>query len=666
MAQSAKPRGFWRDYLARSDALTGHALAGPAKVVLVAVAIFFAAFYVYTAGPAFLGRVGVGTYRGLFLLLAISMVFLLYRGRSGTDRRSPSLLDWVLIALTIGSFGYFIVEFDALVQRTGYYLPADFVAALIATVVSLEATRRIMGITLPALAGVFLLYAVYGNLLPQNISHRGYPWGRVLTYLFSQEGMFGLVLDVTAAYVVLFVVFGALMNRFGAGDFFVRLPFALTAGFRGGPAKAAVLGSGMMGMISGSATANTVATGTFTIPLMIKAGYKPHVAGAIEPAASTGGMFMPPIMGAGVFIMAEMIRVPYTEIMVVALVPALLYFFSVAAIAHFEAARENIPVLPKSERENPWRILRQGWHFLIPIVFVIYMMLGGMSPSRAVFFTILLFLGIALVERLMKKDRGTSYVEVLRGCLRDFLLGLEEGALNALTVSAIVGTVGIILGVVFLTGLGFIFTSSVMQFTFGLLPLGILLALVSSYILGMGMTVTSAYILMAILVAPGLEAMGISALAAHMLVFWYSQSSNVSPPVCMAAFAGASIARSDPMRTGFTALKFSAFLFIIPLLFIYTPIMMPEGLTVQAVQAMATSFIAVVAAAAAFSGFLLCRTTLVERAGLVAGAALLLFPQWSLNLAGAALLVVIVLLQMRRAKQLPAAAATKTQEETIA
>lgn len=649
MVDVAQSAGFWHDYFKQSQSLKGNHLSVPMSILMTVIAIFFAVFYVYTAGPDVFGRVGVGLYRGLFLLLSITMVFLLHSGRKGAIGRNPGLIDWLLIVAAIISFGYFIVEFRELVRRTGYYTQTDFVMAVMATVVSLEATRRIMGIVLPVLAAVFLLYAVYGNLMPEGISHRGYPWGRVLTDMFSQEGIFGLVLNVTANYVVLFVVFGALMNRFGAGDFFVRLPFALTAGYRGGPAKAAVLGSGMMGMISGSATANTVATGTFTIPLMIRAGYKPHVAGAIEPAASTGGMFMPPIMGAGVFIMAEMIRVPYTEIMVVALVPAILYFFSVATIAHFEAARENIPVLPREEREDPLKILKQGWHYLIPIAFVIYMMLSGTSPSRAVFYTILLFVGMEVCVRLIKKEADESYVDVLKRSLRDLLLGLEEGALNALVVSAIVGTVGIILGVVFLTGLGFIFTTSVMQFTFGLLPFGILLALVSSYILGMGMTVTSAYILMAILVAPGLEAMGISALSAHMIVFWYSQSSNISPPVCMAAFAGASIAKSDPMKTGFTALKFSAFLFVIPVLFVYTPILMPEGLTVSAVQAMVTSFIAVIATAAAFSGYFLCRTTLLERTVLIVSAILLLFPQWYVNLAGLALLGASIFFQYFKA-----------------
>lgn len=652
MANSAQPTGFWHDYLEQSRALKAGRLKGPSGLLLTVIAVFFAGLYVYTAGPDVFGRVGVGMYRGLFLLLSIVMVFLLYRARKGTQARAPSLLDWLLIVATIASVGYFVVEFRDLVRRTGYFTKTDFVMAAVAVVVSFEATRRVMGIVLPLLAALFLLYAVYGNLLPQGVSHRGYPWGRVLTDLYSQEGMFGLVLNVTAAYVVLFVVFGALMNRFGAGDFFVRLPFALTSGFKGGPAKAAVLGSGMMGMISGSATANTVATGTFTIPLMIRAGYRPHVAGAIEPAASTGGMFMPPIMGAGVFIMAEIIRVPYTEIMVVALVPAILYFFSVAAIAHFEAAREDLPVIPREERENPWTIMKEGWYYLIPIIFVVYMMLAGMSPSRAVYFSILLFIAVAVIARFIKKRRDESYASVFKGCLRDILLGLEEGALNALVVSAIVGTVGLILGVVFLTGLGFIFTTSVMQFTFGLLPLGILLALISSYILGMGMTVTSAYILMAILVAPGLETMGISALAAHMIVFWYSQSSNISPPVCMAAFAGASIAKADPMRTGFTALKYSAFLFVIPLLFVYTPILMPEGLTAAAVQAMVTSFIAVVATAAAFSGYFLCRTTLMERVALLIAAVLLLFAQWHVNAAGLVLLCAIIAFQWAVGKRL--------------
>lgn len=627
-------------------------------LIFSTVAIFFAGFYLYAAGPAFFGRIGVGTYRGMFLLLAITMVFMIYPFGRRSNLRRVTLMDLVLIAMTVVSFGYFVVEFDSLVHRVGFYTDLDLYMALMATIVSIEATRRVMGSMLPIVAIVFLLYAVYGNMLPENISHRGYSWPRVLTDMFTQEGMFGLVLNVTAQYVVLFVVFGALMNRFGAGDFFVRLPFALTAGYRGGPAKASVLGSGMMGMISGSATANTVATGTFTIPLMIKAGYKRHVAGAIEPAASTGGMFMPPIMGAAVFIMAEMIQMPYTEIMITALVPALLYFFSVAAVAHFEAARENIPILPKEDRENAWEIFKQGWYYLVPIIFVIYLMLSGTSPSRAVYFSIFLFIGIAILSRLIRKPTRESYLSVLWRSFIDLLKGLEEGAVNALVISAVVGTVGVILGVVFLTGLGFIFTTSVMQFTFGLLPLGIVLALVSSYILGMGMTVTSAYILMAILVAPGLEVMGVSALAAHMMVFWYSQSSNISPPVCMAAFAGASIARANPMRTGFTALKFASFLFVIPVLFLYTPILMPDGLTLRAAQAMVTSFIAVIAAAAALSNFMICRTSIAERVTLSVSSVILLFPQLVLNASGLALLIGVYLWQKRRiAKDVPPAPA---------
>lgn len=623
-------------------------LAGPYKLIFSCLAVGFALFYTYTAGPQWFGRAGVGTYRGLFLLLATVLVFILYNPTARSRRSRPGLVDLALIAMAVVSFGYYIVDYPNLVHRVGFYTQVDFWMALMATIVCFEATRRVMGWMLPIVGAAFLLYAVYGHLLPQSVSHRGYPWPRVLTSMFTQEGMFGMVLEVTATYVLLFVIFGAMMNRFGAGEFFIRLPYALTAGYRGGPAKASVLGSGMMGMISGSATANTVATGTFTIPLMIKAGYPRHVAGAIEPAASTGGMFMPPIMGAAVFIMAEIIRMPYTQIMVVAFVPALLYFLSVAAMAHFEAAREEIPIIPRSERENPWSVFREGWFYLIPIGAVIWLMLLGMSPARAVFYTLILFIVIGAGVRFLRKPGDMSYGAVVRGILRDLIGGLEDGTRNALGISAIVGVVGIILGIVFLTGLGFIFTTSIMQFTFGLIPLGILLALVASYILGMGMTVTSAYILMAILVAPGLEALGISALAAHMIVFWYSQSSNISPPVCMAAFAGASIARADPIRTGFTALRFSVFLFIIPVLFVYTPILMPDGFNAQVAHVMVTSVIAVITAAAALSRFFIRRTSPVEIAMLATGSCLLLFPQLLVSLAGFVLIAAVWLMQRRR------------------
>lgn len=613
------------------------------------ICIAFSLFYLYLAGPLFLGNPSTGMRRGMFMVFVLLLVFIIYPSGKSSPKHRPSLWDVTLILLTIVSFGYWIINFEQMVLSTGIIDPITATMGVIAILLSLEATRRVLGTLLPVLAILFLLYGYLGPYMPNLLSHGGYSVMRLATEMFTQNAIFGIVLETTATYVVLFVVFGGILNRMGAGEFFVKFPYALTAGLRGGPAKAAVVASGMMGMISGSATANTVATGTFTIPLMKKAGYKPHIAGGIEPAASTGGMFMPPIMGAAVFIMAEMINVPYIEIMIVSIIPAILYFYSVGTIAHYEALKNDIKIIPKSERDNPLSVLKEGWFYLIPIALVIYLMLIGMTPSRAVFWAIISIVVVSLINRFIRKERNTSYVGILKKSGRDILDGLEEGATNSLVIGAVVGTVGIILGIVFLTGLGFIFTSSIMQLTLGLVPLALLFAFIVSYILGMGMTVTSAYILMAVLVAPALQTMGIPVLAAHLLVFWYSQTSNISPPVSMAAFAGAAIAKSDPIKTGFAALKYAMFILIIPILFVYSPLLSPE-FSFSFIQTVVTLFIAVTPMATAIIGFLSRKLNIIERILLFISAILLILPNFFVSLIGLAIFLIMNIIQRIQVK----------------
>ena len=603
-------------------------LTGFSRALFYGLAVFFSAFHLYVAGPPFLGMPSIGVRRGLFMLMVLTLIFLKYPARRtqapGSER--VSLLDVLLILLTVVTFGYWAINFEAMIWRAGMPTTADVIFGWLAVLLSFEATRRVLGWVLVAISSAFVVYAYLGPYMPGELAHGGYSLSQIGAYLFSMEGIFGLVLDTTARFVVMFVVFGALMRVLGAGQFFVEFPYALTAGFRGGPAKAAVLASSLFGMISGSATANTVATGSFTIPLMKRAGYKPHVAGAIEPAASTGGMFMPPVMGAAVFLMAELIEVPYVHIMKVALVPAVIYFFSVAVMTHFEALKENLPVVPRSERENPWVLLRHGWVYILPVLVVVILLLQGMSPERAVFWSLVSMLG-SYVVRVLLTSRARISARQLAGDLAVKVgEALKAGADESLAIGSVVGTVGVILGVISLTGLGFIFASSIFRLTFGLLPLAILLAFIAAYVLGMGMTVTSAYILLASLVAPALQRMGVDPLAAHFVIFWYSQTSNISPPVAMAAFAGAAIAGANPFQTGFTALKYSAFLFVMPLLFVYSPILMPDGLTAAAVRAMASAFLATIPYGAAVIGYYFGHLATWERLVLGAASIGLLFP----------------------------------------
>jgi TRAP transporter 4TM/12TM fusion protein len=606
--------------------IAGRPLAGIYRSIFGVTAIFFSLFYLYLAGPAFLGIPGTGLRRGLFMLLICALVFMKYPAMKTSPQDRFTLWDVFLMVTATFTFGYWIVEFRDMIFRYGNPNSADILFGTLAILLSLEITRRVLGWVLVLLGSAFIFYTIAGPYFPALLSHSGFSWGEIAYRLFSMDAIFGIVLDTTARFVVLFVIFGALLAATGAGKFFVEFPYALTAGYRGGPAKAAVVASGFFGMISGSATANTAATGAFTIPLMKKAGFRPEVAGGIEPAASTGGMFMPPVMGAGVFIMAELIGIPYSYIITVALAPAVIYFVSVAVMVHFEAGKENIALVPRSERQNPWELLRTGWIYLSPLVIIIGLLIWGFSAGYAVYWSILSMCTIFLFTSLLRNSGTKAPTQTVKETFVAFGKGLEQGAYDSLLIGAVVGTVGIILGVISLTGLGFIFATSIFELTFGLLPIAILLAFCTAYVLGMGMTVTSAYILLAALVAPALIRMGVEPLAAHMLIFWYSQTSNISPPVALAAFVGAGIAKSDPFKTGFVALRFAAFLFVMPLLFVYSPILMPDGLTWSAIAAMITALVATIPIGSSLTGYLFGNLGPLPRAVLLISGVALLMP----------------------------------------
>jgi TRAP transporter 4TM/12TM fusion protein len=444
---------------------------------------------------------------------------------------------------------------------------------------------------------------------------------------------------------------GAIFERFGAGTFFIDFPLALLGRYRGGPAKAAVSASCLFGMISGSATANTVATGTFTIPLMKKSGYRSHVAGGIEAAASTGGMFMPPVMGAGVFLMAEILHIPYGQIMLVALVPALLYFFAVFAMTHFEALKAGIEVTPGDQRKQVWPVLKSGWYYTIPIIVLFAILFTGATASKAAFDAIMVFLALMAVRHLLAWD--------IKGFCIALFDALAEGGDKSLIVGSTAGPVGIIVGMALLTGLAFKFSALLLTYTFGMVWIALLIILIATFVLGMGMTVTADYLILAVLAAPALGEMGVPLLAAHLAVFWFSQSSNVTPPVCMAAFAGASIAQANPYSTGFQAMRFSSFLYLMPFMFVYTPILMLDGFNWSVAYTWLVMFFAAVPFAAGVSGYCFGHLNRVSRILLIAGAVMLVFPNRIIDLPAMALIIGVVLYRYwmaRRRTDAPAVA----------
>jgi len=459
---------------------------------------------------------------------------------------------------------YWIYNFEAINYRVGIETELDKWVAIFGVLVGIEVARRVVGSVFVFIGAIMLLYGVYGEYAPELISHAGDTFPDLCTTIFyKSDGIFGIMANVLATYIILFVIFGAFLEKSGAQRFFIDFPLAAVGHKIGGPAKVAVIASGLFGSISGSAIANTVSTGAFTIPMMKKAGFKPHVAGGIEPAASIGGMFMPPIMGAGGFIMAEMTGLPYSQIMLVAIFPALMYFFSVFMMVHYEAKKHNLVGI--KSKEKALDIFKREWFYILPLVIITILMLMGYSPGYSAIIGII----TCIVVSWFRKDTRIGP--------KEFLQASRAGAESSLKIGATVGVIGIIVGVLTYSGLILTFADIVIELADGKLYLTILLIALASLILGMGVPVTAAYLITAVVAVPALTHLGVNELAAHMIVYWLSQDSNITPPVCIAAFAGATIAKANMWATAWVAFKFAKFLYLAPFIFGYVPAFSLDG-----------------------------------------------------------------------------------------
>jgi TRAP transporter 4TM/12TM fusion protein len=469
--------------------------------------------------------------------------------------------------------------------------------------------------------------------------------------------VFGLPIGVAATFVYVFVLFGAFLETTGGGNFFIELAHALTGRFSGGPAKTSVVASGFMGSVSGSAVGNVVATGSFTIPMMKKVGYRPHVAGAIEAAASTGGQLMPPIMGAGAFLMAEFTNTSYLTIIKVALAPAILYYVTVLCFVHIEAQKQGLRGQPKESLPQAFSVIRNGLHFIIPVLILIYVLVNNYSPMMAGFVAVVSTLATSLaaesgrwlLNRRSDRQATPGPITFAGQQGRQVLDALERGARNAIMVSVACAAAGIIVGMVTLTGMGLKFSSLVLELSFGIKALAILLIGAASLVLGMGLPVTASYIVLATLAGPALLDMGVPLLVSHMIVFWYSQDANVTPPVSLASFAGAGVAGANPMQTAFTSWKLAKGLYIIPLVMAYRPLLgVGEHYALahwQVLITMMTTLLGLVAFAAAIERYLFRPATIWETALFALAAAGLLWPEMWMDIAGFAILVAAVVLQ---------------------
>ena len=606
---------------------------------LTAIGVGLSLFQLYTAGMVAMTAM---RHRSVFLTCILVMTFLtkpLYKN-ARKDKLNPAMaVDLILIGISIFVGLYIFIDLQGIFERQGDWSPWDFRVGVTLVLLVLEATRRVIGLNLTIIAVLFLLFGYFGPYAPELIVHKGYSVERIATTLsLTTEGIFGLPLGVASTFVFIFILFGAFLDKTGAGTFFINLSYSITGRFSGGPAKTAVVASGFMGSVAGSAVANVVATGSFTIPMMKKIGYRPHVAAAVEAAASTGGQLMPPIMGAGAFLMAEFTQTPYLEIVKIAFIPAVLYFFSVILFVHFEAQKEGIWGLPKEELPNIVQTLKDGIHFIMPVAILIAVLVMNYSPMMAGFVSILAVYATALIRKRSRISLGT------------LIKTLEQGARNAIVVAVACAAAGIIVGIVNLTGTGLRFSSLVVSLSRGIPLIALILVGLTSLLLGMGLPVTASYIVLIILAGPGLTDLGIPLLTAHMIVFWYSQDANVTPPVALESFAASGIAGSSPMKTAFTSWKLAKGLYIIPIIMAYHPLLL-NGPTPEVIKTIIFSICSIIAFVACMERYFLSRMSWPETILHGAAALLLIWAAPLYNYIGLALFLALVVYQIVKKKK---------------
>jgi len=629
----------------------------PVLWLITAVAISLSLFQLYTAG---IQPLGLFYQRTAHLGFVLFLAFLIFPVFGQTRKRG--VLGWIIDAgfLTAAFLsGFYIIWYlDDIIARAGWWTSTDIMVGIICIIAVLEASRRAVGLGLTIIGAIAILYALagprgalpgLGEWMPGVLSHRGASVDRLVGQLYlGQEGIFGLPLGVAATFVFMFVLFGAFLEKTGAGKFFIDLAFAATGRKPGGPAKAAVIASAGMGSISGSAIANVVTTGAFTIPLMKRLGYKPKQAGGIEAAASTGGQITPPLMGAGAFLISEYTRVPYIEIVMVSIFPAILYLGTVYLFVHIVAMKQGMKGMSASELPVVRQVLAAGWQFIVPLVLLVWLLVNNISPMRVGFWAILTVIGVAGLRGLWSVFADgpvtTARVQasVMRG-LRMIFESLELGARNAVAVSIACAVAGIIVGVVGLTGLGLKFSSMMISLSGGNIVIALGLVLLASLILGLGLPVTASYIVLIVLVGPALHnEFGIPLLIAHLVVFWYSQDSNVTPPVALAGFAGAAVAGAKPMETSMQAWKFAKGLYLIPAFMVFNPVIIMGGELWHVLLTGTIIIIALVAFAAAIEGYLFTWIDPVSRVAMIPAVIAVFHPSLAIELAGAAALLVLL------------------------
>lgn len=597
-------------------------------------AIVLSLFHLYTGAK---GSFDPWTQRVIHLGLGFVITFFTYPMMKG---KKINILDILLALISIAAGLYVIIYMDAIIDRSGMPNKWDVFFGVVTLILVLEMTRRVIGLPLVIVSLVFLLYAYFGQYFPEPLAHRGYDFERISAHMYTTlEGIYGVPIGVSASYVILFVIYGAFLEATKTGDFFINIANSIAGKAQGGPAKVAVISSALFGTISGSAVANVVSTGTYTIPLMKRTGYKSHFAAAVEAVASSGGQLMPPVMGAAAFVISEMTGVSYLKICLAATIPAILYYVGVFVAVHMEAKRIGLKGLSAEEVPPFWGTLKsQGYLALSAGVLIYFLAVKLTSPSFAVFWAII----ASLILSAIKKDTRLNF--------KTFLKALEIGAKGSISVIAACACAGIVVGVVTLTGLGLKFSSAILALAHGNVYLTLIYTMIASLILGMGLPTTAAYIICAILAVPALTNLGINPLGAHLFVFYFAIISAITPPVALAAYAAAGIADTDPMKTGFTACRIGLASFIVPYMFVLNPVVLMEGSVMYISWATFTALIGTSILGCAAIGWFFTHLSIPNRALLFISSLLLIHTGVITDLIAFGLIIPVVFMQIKKGK----------------
>ena len=635
----------------------------------------FTAFYLYLAWALVdrLGALGEVRHGWAFIALVgfVAFISLPFPQFGGTGDRL-SWVDWPLAIVAAAVSLYFVVFFDdVFIARVGAPIAQDYMMGVLAIVIVMEATRRTMGPLLPVLGMACLLYALLGRHMPGILAHRGYPVDRVVNHIYvGTEGIYGIAVGVVATYVFHFVLFGILAQMTGLGRLFMDLATIVAGRFSGGPAKVSVVSSGLFGMISGSAIANAVTTGSLTIPLMKKYGFSARFSGAVEASASCGGQVTPPVMGASAFVMAELLGVPYKFLVIVAIVPALFHYFACLTMVHLEAKRLKLRGVEPHLIPKLSRVIGESWHLVFPLIALVTMLLLDFTPFLSAFWGIVLCFVSSYIP-LVARKLGWGELQGRTLTWGPLVEGMSEGAKYALAIGAACACVGLILGTLTLSGLGFKFSGAVVELAAhagdwvraidptgwvtdngAKVFFGLLFVAVACILMGTGIPTTPTYIILASIAAPALATLGVPLLATHFFVFYYGVLADVTPPVALAAYAAAGIAGSEPMRTGLTAFRLSMGKALVPFMFTYTPALLFVDFTWTAfVSAIVAGVIGILALSAAFARWFATTVSRVEQVLLSAGGLILVFNQFWLNVAGFAIVGVTLTANVLRARR---------------